>query len=59
VRAQYLSAIVAIAEDRVLENLQRGIEGYQKIERHALSADASAEIIASLQEGSDSPAETD
>ena len=48
------SAIIAIAEDRVLENLQRGIEGYEKIERHAIGADASAEIVAAVEEGSGS-----
>jgi uncharacterized membrane protein len=43
------SAIIAVAEDRVLERLQRGIEGYQKISRHALSAEASAQIIAEVE----------
>lgn len=43
------SAIIAIAEDRVLERLERGIEGYRKISRHALSADASAQIIAEIE----------
>jgi uncharacterized membrane protein len=40
------SAIVAIAEDRVVERLQTGLEGYRKISRHALSAEAAAEIVA-------------
>jgi uncharacterized membrane protein len=43
------SAIIAVAEDRVLERLQNGIEGYEKIARHALSADASAQIIAEVE----------
>jgi len=43
------SAIIAIAEDRMLERLQNGIEGYQRISRHALSADASAQIIAEVE----------
>ena len=43
------SAIIAVAEDRMLERLQRGIEGYQKISRHALNADASAELIAEME----------
>ena len=51
------SAIIAIAEDHVVENLQRGIEGYEKIQRHALSADASAEIVAAAEEASSSPGE--
>jgi hypothetical protein len=33
----------------MIERLQRGIEGYEKISRHALSADASARLIAELQ----------
>jgi len=34
------SAIIAIAEDHVVEELQRGIDGYRRIARHALSAEA-------------------
>jgi uncharacterized membrane protein len=44
------SAIVAIAEDRVVEQLVTGLEGYQKIARHALSADAAATIVAEADE---------
>ena len=40
------SAIVAIADDRVVERLTTGLEGYRKISRHALSAEAAAEIVA-------------
>ena len=40
------SAIIAIAEDRVVERLERGLEGYERIARHALSADAAAVIVA-------------
>ena len=47
------SAIIAVAEDRMLERLQAGMEGYNKIARHALSADASAEIIAEVDSGAD------
>jgi uncharacterized membrane protein len=43
------SAIIAVAEDRVLERLQSGLEGYRNIERHALSADASALLIAEIE----------
>jgi uncharacterized membrane protein len=49
------SAIIAIAEDHVLEHLQRGLEGYERIARHALSADASAQIVA---EGDAAPDKT-
>jgi uncharacterized membrane protein len=44
------SAIIAIAEDRMIERLQRGLEGYQKIARHAVSAEASAAIVAEVEE---------
>jgi uncharacterized membrane protein len=44
------SAIVAIAEDKVVEQLATGLEGYQKIARHALSADAAATIVAEASE---------
>jgi uncharacterized membrane protein len=43
------SAIIAVAEDRVVERLERGIEGYEKVARHALNADASAELIAEME----------
>ena len=48
------SAIIAIAEDRVAEQLERGLEGYERIARHALSADAAAVIVA---EADEAPAE--
>jgi len=38
------SAIIAIAEDRVVERLVRGLTGYQNIARHAVSAEAAALI---------------
>ena len=47
------SAIIAVAEDRVLERLERGIEGYRRISRHALSADASAQLIAEVEHESE------
>ena len=47
------SAVIAIAEDRVVERLVRGLEGYQKIARHAVSAEASALIVAEID--SDTP----
>jgi uncharacterized membrane protein len=48
------SAIIAIAEDRVVERLQQALEGYERIARHALSADAAAVIVA---EADEAPAE--
>ena len=44
------SAILAVAEDHMIERLQRGIEGYQKIARHAVSAEAAALIVAEADE---------
>lgn len=45
------SAIIAVAEDHMIERLQRGIEGYQKIARHAVSAEAAALIVAEVEDG--------
>ena len=47
------SAIIAIAQDQVVERLVRGLEGYQRIARHAVSAEAAALIEAELD--SDAP----
>lgn len=44
------SAIIAIAEDRVIQRLQRGLEGYQQLARHAVSAEAAAAIVAEAEE---------
>jgi uncharacterized membrane protein len=44
------SAIIAIAEDRVIERLERGVEGYRRIARHAVSAEASAAIVAEVED---------
>lgn len=44
------SAIIAIAEDRVIEQLERGLAGYEKIARHAVSAEATAAIVAETSE---------
>lgn len=43
------SAIIAIAEDRVIERLQRGVEGYRNIARHVVSAEAAATIVAETE----------
>lgn len=40
------SAIIAVAEDRMIERLQAGLEGYRNIARHAVSAEAAAAVIA-------------
>lgn len=50
------SAIIAIAEDRMIERLQRGLEGYQQLARHTLSAEAAAVIVADAEQDPDSSA---
>jgi uncharacterized membrane protein len=47
------SAIIAIAEDHVLDRLEQGIAGYERIARHALSAEAVLAISAEVAEGED------
>jgi uncharacterized membrane protein len=50
------SAIIAIAEDRMVQRLEGALDGYEKISRHALSADASAALIAEVaDEGEAAP----
>src|SRR3954447_25824326 len=44
------SAIIAIAEDRVIERLQRGLAGYERLASHQLDADASATIVAEAEQ---------
>jgi uncharacterized membrane protein len=43
------SAIIAIAEDRVIEQLQAGLEGYDRIAKHALSAEAAMAVTAEVE----------
>jgi uncharacterized membrane protein len=43
------SAIIAVAEDRMVEQLERGLEGYRKIAKHVVSADAAAAIVAEVE----------
>ena len=43
------SAIIAIAQDRVLAQLERGLDGYSRIAKHQLSAEASAAVIADVE----------
>jgi uncharacterized membrane protein len=43
------SAIIAIAEDKVVEQLATGLEGYERLTRHAMSADAAALVTAEAE----------
>ena len=49
------SAIIAIAEDRMVEQLESALSGYERIARHAVSAEGAAVIVAELQDNSDEP----
>src|SRR3954463_14058428 len=40
------SAIIAIAEDHMIERLENGLSGYERIARHAVSAEAAVAIVA-------------
>ncbi len=42
------SAIIAVAQDRVLAQLESGLAGYDRIARHAVSAEAAAAIVAEV-----------
>lgn len=44
------SAIIAIAEDRMVEQLERGLAGYEKIAKHAVSAEGAAIIVAEVED---------
>ena len=44
------SAIIAVAEDRMVEQLERSLAGYQKIAKHAVSAEAAAAIVAEVDD---------
>ena len=44
------SVIIAIAEDRVIQQLESGLEGYEKIARHTVDADAAATVIATVDD---------
>ena len=48
------SAIIAVAQDQVVERLVRGLEGYQRIARHAVSAEAAVLIEAEVETDSTS-----
>src|SRR3954451_13608419 len=44
------SAIIAVAEDRMVEQLERALSGYEKIAKHAVSAEAAAAIVAEVDD---------
>ena len=44
------SAIIAIAQDRMLDQLEQALGGYERIARHAVSAEGAAMIVAEAEE---------
>ena len=44
------SAIIAVAEDRMVEQMERALGGYEKIAKHVVSAEAAAAIIAEVDD---------
>jgi uncharacterized membrane protein len=44
------SAVIAVAEDRMIAQLESGLEGYEKIARHTVDADAAATLIATVDD---------
>ena len=42
------SAIIAVAEDKVVQQLETGLQGYERLTRHLLNADASAAVMAEV-----------
>jgi uncharacterized membrane protein len=47
------SAIIAVAEDRMVAQLESSLAGYEKISKHAVSAEAAAAIVAEVDEDSE------
>ena len=43
------SAIIVVAEDRVVEQLERGLAGYDRIAKHAFSDEAATTIVAEVR----------
>ena len=44
------SAIIAVAEDRMVEQLESSLAGYNKIAKHLVSAEAAAAIVAEVED---------
>jgi uncharacterized membrane protein len=44
------SAIIAVAEDRMLAQLESALGGYERIAKHAVSAEAAAAIVAEVDD---------
>ena len=44
------SAIIAVAEDRMVAQLEQALGGYERIAKHAVSAEATAAIVAEVDD---------
>ena len=44
------ATIIAIAQDRMLDQLEEALGGYERIARHAVSAEGAAMIVAEAEE---------
>ena len=44
------AAALAIAQDRMLDQLEQALGGYERIARHAVSAEGAAMIVAEAEE---------
>jgi hypothetical protein len=42
--------VIAIAEDRMVQQLERSLQGYEKIAKQVVSAEAAAAIVAEVHE---------
>jgi uncharacterized membrane protein len=47
------SAVIAVGEDRVLDDLQQGLDGYEGTVRHDLSAEATGQVVAAAAAAAD------
>ena len=47
------SAIIAVAQDRMVEQLEKGLKGYEKLMHHAMSAEAAAAVVAEVDDEGD------
>ena len=50
------SAIIAVAQDRMIKQLEEGLHGYERIAKQAVSADAAALIMAEVPAEAGTPA---
>jgi uncharacterized membrane protein len=52
------SAIIAVAQDRMVAQLESALSGYEKIAKHQVSAEAAATIVAEVDSDADSDSDS-